>query len=46
MFVDRYKNSGLTEDLVGRHNSCKVLIRATGVGRGLKGKLLACEIFE
>jgi small subunit ribosomal protein S5 len=36
-FVDRYQGSGLTRDLVGRHNSCKVILRSVQPNRGLAG---------
>jgi len=45
-FVDRYQNSGLTTNLVGKHNSCRVLLRAVGADRGLKGNALGCEILK
>jgi len=45
-FVDRYKGHGLTGDLVGKHNSCRVTIRAVKVDRGLKGNPLGCEILK
>jgi small subunit ribosomal protein S5 len=43
-FVDRYRNSGLTRDLVGRQNSCRVFLRATD--NGLRGNPLCCEIMK
>ena len=43
-FVDRYQGDGLTRDLVGKQNSCKLLIRATD--NGLRGNQLACEILK
>ena len=43
-FVDRYRNRGLTRDLVGRQNSCKVYLRATD--NGLRGNPLSCEILK
>ena len=36
-FVDRYQNSGLSSDLVGKHNSCRVLLRSVEPNIGLKG---------
>jgi small subunit ribosomal protein S5 len=41
-FVDRYQGDGLTRDLVGTMNSCKVIIRATD--NGLRGNELCQEI--
>ncbi|KAG7373140.1 30S ribosomal protein S5 [Nitzschia inconspicua] len=43
-FVDRYRGRGLTRDLVGRQNSCKVYLRATD--NGLRGNPLCCEILK
>lgn len=43
-FVDRYQGSGLTRDLVGRQNSCKVILRATD--NGLRGNELCREILK
>jgi small subunit ribosomal protein S5 len=43
-FASRYQTNALTHDLVGRSNSCKVLIRATN--RGLRGNPLSCEILK
>ncbi|CAB9519506.1 protein S5 [Seminavis robusta] len=43
-FVDRYQTNSLTRDLVGRSNSCKVVLRATN--RGLRGNPLSCEILK
>ena len=43
-FVDRYRGSGLTRDLVGRQNSCKVILRCTD--NGLRGNPVACEILK
>jgi small subunit ribosomal protein S5 len=34
-FVERHQGNGLTRDLVGKHNSCKVVLRATD--NGLRG---------
>jgi small subunit ribosomal protein S5 len=45
-FVERHLNNGLTRDLVGRHNSCKVYLRATTPGRGLVGHPLILEILK
>jgi len=43
-FVDRYKGKTLTRDLVGRQNSCKVVLRPTT--NGLRGNPLCCEILK
>jgi small subunit ribosomal protein S5 len=43
-FVDRYRNRELTQDLVGRQNSCKMTLRTTD--NGLRGNGLACEILK
>ena len=43
-FVDRYQNDGLTRDLVGKQNSCKIFLRATE--NGLRGNLLCREILK
>lgn len=43
-FVDAYNNSGLTTDLVGKHNSCIVRLRSTPPNRGLKGHPLIRDI--
>lgn len=43
-FVDRYQNSSLTRDLVGKANSCKVILRATH--KGLRGNPLCMEILK
>lgn len=45
-YVDRYLNSGVTYDLAGRHNSCKVQIRAVTPDYGLHGHPLICEILK
>lgn len=45
-FVDRYNGSGLTTDLVGRQNSCKVTLRSVNPNRGLHGHPLICEILK
>ena len=36
-FIDRYQGSGLSSDLVGKHNSCRVLLRSVQPNVGLKG---------
>jgi len=43
-FVDRYRGRTLTRDLVGRQNSCKVVLRPTT--NGLRGNPLCCEILK
>jgi len=45
-FVDRYLNTGLTSSLAGRHNSCKVTLRAVNPNRGLHGHPLILEILK
>ena len=45
-FVDRYLNTGLTTDLAGRHNSCKVTLRCVNPNRGLHGHPLVLEILK
>lgn len=45
-FIERHLGNGLTKDLVGRHNSCKVFLRATSPGRGLHGHSLVLEILK
>ena len=42
-FMETY-NGTLTRDLVGRHNSCTVVIKALPAGRGVFGHPLVCEI--
>jgi small subunit ribosomal protein S5 len=43
-FTPRYLGSGLTHDLVGKHNSCRVYLRAVPPGFGLRGHDLIQEI--
>mmetsp|Transcript_19592 Transcript_19592/g.27191 ORF Transcript_19592/g.27191 Transcript_19592/m.27191 type:complete len:422 (+) Transcript_19592:235-1500(+) len=43
-FVDRYNGHGITRDLGGRHNSCRIMLRATDPARGLRGHPLIREI--
>mmetsp|Transcript_1671 Transcript_1671/g.4320 ORF Transcript_1671/g.4320 Transcript_1671/m.4320 type:complete len:286 (+) Transcript_1671:1557-2414(+) len=43
-FVDRYRGRTITRDLVGRQNSCKVVLRPTT--NGLRGNPLCCEILK
>jgi small subunit ribosomal protein S5 len=43
-FVDRHHGAGLTRDLAGRHNSCKVVLRAVDPYNGLHGHPLICDI--
>lgn len=45
-FIDRYMGSGLTSDLAGRHNSCRVALRSVNPNRGLNGHPLICEILK
>jgi len=43
-FMTPYQGSGLTHDLVGKHNNCKVVIRAVSQGYGLQGNNLIQDI--
>ena len=43
-FVERYQGNGLTRDLVGKQNSCKLVIRAND--NGLRGNELVREILK
>mmetsp|Transcript_17517 Transcript_17517/g.24844 ORF Transcript_17517/g.24844 Transcript_17517/m.24844 type:complete len:581 (+) Transcript_17517:165-1907(+) len=45
-YVDRYLNTGLSYDLAGKHNSCKVQLRAVRPDYGLHGHPLICEILK
>jgi len=45
-YVDRYLNTGLSYDLAGKHNSCKVRLRAVRPDYGLHGHPLICEILK
>ena len=45
-YIDRYLNSGLSYDLAGKHNSCRVKLRAVGPDYGLHGHPLICEILK
>lgn len=45
-FIDRYEGAGLTFDLAGRHNSCKVALRSVDPHRGLTGHPLIVEILK
>ena len=45
-FVERYLGCGLTCDLMGKQNSCKVLLRSVPPNKGLKGHDLICEILK
>jgi small subunit ribosomal protein S5 len=45
-FIDRYNGSGLTSDLAGRHNSCRVALRSVNPNRGLNGHPLIREILK
>jgi len=44
VFVDRYEGTALTSDCVGKHNGCKVVIRAVPPGYGMKAGRLVREI--
>ena len=44
IFVEPYNGCGLTGDLVGKHNSCKIFLRAVGLNRNLRGHPLVKEI--
>lgn len=43
-FIDRYQGDGITCDLAGKHNNCKVVLRATD--NGLRGNELIREILK
>jgi ribosomal protein S5 len=43
-FVDRYQGDGITTDLAGNQNNCKVVLRATD--NGLRGNELIREILK
>lgn len=43
-FVDRYQGNGITTDLAGKQNNCKVVLRATD--NGLRGNELIREILK
>jgi len=45
-YIDRYLGSGLSYDLAGKHNSCKVALRAVSPDYGLHGHPLICEILK
>ncbi|KAL7552300.1 hypothetical protein ACHAWF_015533 [Thalassiosira exigua] len=45
-YIDRYLNQGLSFDLAGKHNSCKVHLRAVTPDYGLHGHPLICEILK
>lgn len=45
-FIDRYNGSGLTTDLAGRHNSCRVHLRSVNNNKGLNGHPLVMEILK
>lgn len=45
-FVDRYQNSGISSDLVGKHNSCQVFLRSVKSNYGLRGHPLILEILK
>jgi small subunit ribosomal protein S5 len=43
-FVERYQGDGITRDLVGKQNNCRVVLRATD--NGLRGNMLCGEILK
>jgi len=43
-FLKRYAGSGITSDLVGKHNSCRVYLRAVSPNRGIKGHHIVEDI--
>jgi small subunit ribosomal protein S5 len=43
-FMDRYQGAGLSRDLVGKHNSCRVTLRAVEPNKGLNGHPLVMDI--
>jgi len=43
-FLEAYQGSGITHDLVGKHNNCKVVIRAVSQGYGIHGNQLIQDI--
>lgn len=43
-FIDRHAGAGLTRDLAGRHNSCKVTLLAVSPFHGLHGHPLVSDI--
>ena len=45
-YVDRYLNTGLSYDLAGKHNSCRVRLRAVSPDYGLHGHPLIVEILK
>mmetsp|Transcript_31950 Transcript_31950/g.61568 ORF Transcript_31950/g.61568 Transcript_31950/m.61568 type:complete len:612 (+) Transcript_31950:313-2148(+) len=45
-YINRYMKTGLCYDLAGRHNSCKVQLRAVRPNYGLHGHPLICEILK
>lgn len=45
-YIDRYLNTGLSYDVAGKHNSCRVRLRATSPDYGLHGHPLICEILK
>lgn len=45
-FVDRYQNSGINSDLIGKHNSCRVILRSVKSNYGLRGHPLILEILK
>lgn len=45
-YINRYLNSGLSYDIAGKHNSCRVALRAVRPDYGLHGHPLICEILK
>lgn len=45
-YIDRCMGSGLSYDLAGKHNSCRVFMRSVRPDYGLKGHPLICEILK
>ncbi|KAL7472702.1 hypothetical protein ACHAXS_013683 [Conticribra weissflogii] len=45
-YINRYMKTGLCYDLAGRHNSCRVQLRAVRPNYGLHGHPLICEILK
>mmetsp|Transcript_5429 Transcript_5429/g.6770 ORF Transcript_5429/g.6770 Transcript_5429/m.6770 type:complete len:402 (-) Transcript_5429:109-1314(-) len=43
-FLDQHYNQGLVHDCVGKHNSCKVILRAVSKGHGLKAHSIIEDI--
>lgn len=43
-YFEKHRNQGLVRDLVGKHNSCKVVLRTTSTEWGLKGHPIIKDI--